>query len=221
MTVPVRGLIYDCDGVLFESKSANLAYYNAVLHHFGEPPVPGGDEEKCLLCHTAASPRVLEVLLGSDRLDAALEFAAALDYRQFIPFMSPEPDMIEALEILAGKIPLAVATNRGYSVLAILEHFGLDRFFRVVVTSRDVIFPKPAPDMLLLTAQRLELNTKDLLFLGDSELDRQAACAAGIRFAGYKGAAGEGDIAVAGHKQIVEILEGGTISVERREVKGF
>ena len=38
----INGIIFDCDGVLFESRKANLAYYNAVLSQFGEPPVDCG-----------------------------------------------------------------------------------------------------------------------------------------------------------------------------------
>ena len=60
----IRGIIYDCDGVLFESRAANLAYYNAVLRQFGEPAVATDDSVKAQLCHTAASPEVFAVLLG-------------------------------------------------------------------------------------------------------------------------------------------------------------
>ena len=30
----VRVVIFDCDGVMFDSKDANTAYYNTILHHF-------------------------------------------------------------------------------------------------------------------------------------------------------------------------------------------
>ena len=76
----------------------------------------------------------------------ALSLAAELDYRQFIQYMKPEPGMKEALSELAVAYPLAVATNRGYSMPAIIEHFGLNGLFQTIVTSRDVEHPKPAPD---------------------------------------------------------------------------
>ncbi len=49
---------FDCDGVLFESRRANLAYYNAILTHFDEPHVEESDQARAHLCHTAASPHV-------------------------------------------------------------------------------------------------------------------------------------------------------------------
>jgi HAD superfamily hydrolase (TIGR01509 family) len=202
----IRGIIYDCDGVLFESRQANLAYYNTVLSHFGEPPVLSEERERAHLCHTAASSKVFEALLGPERLAGALAFARTFDYCRFIPCMQPEPGMVEALSILSAKMPLAVATNRGTSMPEILEHFDLGRFFQAVVTCRDVERPKPHPDMLFMAAGRLGLRESELLFIGDSELDREAARSAGIRFAAYGGQV-EGDVAIGSHREVVELIE--------------
>ena len=201
----IRGVIYDCDGVLFESRQANLAYYNAILNHFGEPTISNEERDLAHLCHTAASPTVFRELLGAGRTDAALSFAASVDYRQFIPFMKPEPGMVEALSALSTQMPLAVATNRGNSMPEILAHFGLGQFFRTVVTCRDVERPKPHPDMLFTAARRLGLKEHELLFLGDSELDREAARAAGIRFAAYKGYV-DGDIVIEDHMNLLALF---------------
>lgn len=183
----IGGIIYDCDGVLFESRAANLAYYNTVLQYFDVPPVEATEGGKAHLCHTAASPDVFAGLLGPERVEQALHYAAALDYRQFIPLMQPEPGMVEALAALSARLPLAVATNRGASMPEILRHFNLSSYFRTVVTSRDVARPKPYPDMLQLVARRLGLAEQELLFVGDSDLDSSAAAGAGIRFVAYKG----------------------------------
>lgn len=201
----LKGIIYDCDGVLFESRQANLAYYNRVQEYFGELPVRPEEEDRAHLCHTAASPKVFEVLLGPERVAAALEFAATVDYRQFIPFMQPEPGMVDALATLSRRLPLAVATNRGNSMTEILRHFGLSDYFSTVVTSRDVPRPKSHPDMLLLAAGRLRRQPRELLFIGDSELDCEAAAAAGITFASYKGELGA-DIEVRHHADVVRLV---------------
>ena len=201
----VHGIIFDCDGVLFESRAANLAYYNRVLAYFGVDEVTPEDQSRAHLCHTAASPQVFSALLGETRVTAALEIAAQLDYRQFIPFMVPEPQLYKTLETLAEKFPMAVATNRGNSMGEILEHFGLDKFFDVVITSRDVPRPKPFPDMLFLAAERLGLSCQDLLFVGDSELDHEAARGAGVRFVAYKGMT-VGDLTIYGHAELVSYL---------------
>lgn len=209
----LRGIVFDCDGVLFESRRANLAYYNAILTHFNEPLVEETDRERAHLCHTAASSHVFNQLLGAERVPEALSLAAELDYRQFIHFMIPEPGMQEALSKLSTMCPLAVATNRGYSMSSILEHFGLSHYFSTVVTSRDVENPKPAPDMLHEAAQRLRCATHELLFVGDSELDQAAAFRAGMPFANYRGQL-KADILLGHHNELVELF------LLREEAKG-
>ncbi|NIN36731.1 MAG: hypothetical protein GTO60_17210 [Gammaproteobacteria bacterium] len=91
--IGIRGIVFDCDGVLFESKRANLAYYNAILEVFDEPPVTEDEPEKAHLCHTAASSHVLMQLLGEERAPEALSMAVELDYRQCSSFhlWSPNP----------------------------------------------------------------------------------------------------------------------------------
>lgn len=181
----LEALIFDCDGVLFESRAANLAYYNRILAEFRYPPVAADDHELSQFCHTASSPQVLEALLRREDLQSALSFAATLDYREFIPHMHPEQHLEEVLRTLSCLYPLAVATNRGGSIVPILEHFAYRDYFSAVVTSQDVALPKPAPDMLLLATEKLGRKPQNCLFIGDSELDKQAAAAADIRFASY------------------------------------
>lgn len=207
----VQGIVFDCDGVLFASHRANLAYYNLILNHFGESPVGEDDRERCHLCHTAASPEVFRVLLGAERLDDALTFSRSVDYRQFLPEMIPEPGLVDALAELSRDFPLAVATNRGNSMVEILEHFRLGEFFAAVVTSRDVERPKPYPDMLHLAARRLGIVSEDLLFVGDSDLDRLAAREARMPFVAYRGHM-EGALRIDHHQELrplVTTLNGG------------
>lgn len=181
----VKAIIYDCDGVLFASHAANLAYYNQIFAAFDYPQVTLEQKDVAHLCHTASSPQVLAGLMRAEDVPSALAFAAELDYREFIPLMTPMPQLHQVLEIVARHYPLAIATNRGTSVVPILEHFALDQFFSAVVTSRDVEKPKPAPDMLLLAARHLGHQPQACLFIGDSELDQAAAVAGSFHFLGY------------------------------------
>jgi HAD superfamily hydrolase (TIGR01509 family) len=203
--IGIAGIIFDCDGVLFESRAANLSYYNTILTAFGENPVDAADAERAQLCHTAASPEVFRVLLGAERATAALEAARQLDYRRFIPAMQPEPGMASVLAALSQRLPLAVATNRGSSMHEILAHFDLAGCFQAVVTSRDVPRPKPYPDMLLEAARQLALEPAQLLFVGDSELDQAAAAAAGIRFAAYRNGL-QADLQLSSHHQLLDLF---------------
>lgn len=201
----IEAIIFDCDGVLFESRNANLAYYNKILDRFSYRPVTADQEERAHLCHTASSSDVLAVLLKPQDLQLALDYAATLDYREFIPHMQPEPHLTFVLEQLSRNYPLAVATNRGVSIVPILSHFGVEKYFSTVITSRDVARPKPAPDMLLLASERLETLPERCLFIGDSELDQQAAGSAKVRFAAYGGLV-SGELSLQNHLQLLDFL---------------
>ena len=60
----IKGIIFDFDGVLFDSLHANLAYYNTVFEAFGAPPVTADDGDKMLLCHTRTAPGFLRFCWG-------------------------------------------------------------------------------------------------------------------------------------------------------------
>ena len=201
----IKAVIFDCDGVMFESRQANLAYYNRILGEFSYPPVTTEQKELAQMCHTASSKVVLANLLRHEDVTQALDFSATLDYREFIPQMEPESNLTELLQDLNDRYPLAIATNRGKSILAILEHFDLHAFFSAVVTSHDVENPKPAPDMLFLAAETLNIKPEKCLFIGDSELDKLAAYEANMQFASY-GSGVSGTISISNHLELLNYL---------------
>ena len=74
-------------------------------------------------------------------------------------------------------------TNKdGVLIDAVLEQAGLSPYFPkdLRFSADDVPTPKPAPDMLLLAASRMELDPADCMMLGDSRNDAQAAANAGM-----------------------------------------
>jgi len=180
-----KGIIFDCDGVLFDSHPANLAYYNTVLGKLGAPLVTPDNHQQAQLCHTACSRDVFTCLLGEEWVDEALTIAGSLDYRQFIDYLEPFEGMLEMLPQLASRYPLALATNRTASVSLLLEHFSIRNCFQCIVTSSDVEKPKPSPQMLHLAARQLGLQENYLLFVGDAVSDQQAAVSAGCRFVAF------------------------------------
>jgi HAD superfamily hydrolase (TIGR01549 family) len=183
--IPYKGVVFDCDGVLFDSHPANLAYYNSVLSELGEALITPADTQHAQLCHTACSRDVFKVLLGDERVPEALEMAAARDYRDFLPYLEPYGDMLEVLPKLAEHYPLGLATNRTNSVYVLLEHFGVRDCFHTVVTSSDVENPKPSPDMLHLAADQMGIHEGDMVFVGDAVSDHIAAQKAGLDFIAF------------------------------------
>jgi phosphoglycolate phosphatase len=185
----LRLVIFDCDGVLFESRRANVAFYNAVLGAAGLPPLDAEGED---LCHTLSSPQLFARLFGSDPAlhRRVTEAAVRIDYGPFYSLMEPAPALEESLGRLAFHCPLALATNRGRTVAGLVERFRLDAFFRIRVGILDVARPKPAPDLLLACLERARVAPDAAVYVGDTPLDRDAAAAARVAYVGVGTASG-------------------------------
>ena len=128
-------VIFDCDGVLFDSWRANVAYYDAIRAHLGLPPMDAPWRERV---HVLAASHVLEEMFGSDDalLAAARLAARGVSYEPFFALMAPVPGLPEVLDVLAPRFRLAMATNRGSTVHGVVARFGLERWLETAVGER-------------------------------------------------------------------------------------
>ncbi|MEO6027959.1 MAG: HAD family hydrolase [Candidatus Binatia bacterium] len=179
----VRLIILDCDGVLFDSRDANVAFYDSVLAELGVAPL---DEIGRDLCHRLSGPQLWDHLFASDAaLHArARKVASRADYDPFYPLMRPVLDLDSTLAHLSSHCPLALATNRGRTVEGVTRYFGLDRFVMIRLGILDVERPKPAPDLLLACLARARVPAEAAVFVGDTLVDRDAALAANVAYVG-------------------------------------
>ena len=76
-----------------------------------------------------------------------------------------------------------VSTKRGDTIEIIMDNLGLGDTVEMVVGSADVKRPKPDPEGLLTTMERLGVSPEETLFCGDTVLDAGAAKNAGCHFA--------------------------------------
>jgi HAD superfamily hydrolase (TIGR01509 family) len=179
----VRLIILDCDGVLFDSWHANVAFYDSVLAAIGAPAL---DERGRELCHRLSGPQLWDALFTTDAAmhARARQVAAQADYGPFYPLMKPVPDLESTLAVLSAHCPLALATNRGRTVAGVTRHFALDRFVSIRFGILDVPKPKPAPDMLLACLAQAGVAPSAAVFVGDTLVDRDAALAADVPYVG-------------------------------------
>ena len=182
----VRCVIYDCDGVLFDSIEANGRLYNDLCVSVGRPPLTR-EELTYVHCHTVFEA-VHFMFKDDDGLEKkALELLKQVDFKQYIVFLKMEPHLIETLTMLKEKGILSVInTNRTTSMPHIMERFNLRPYFDMVVTALDVKNPKPHRESVDKIVDTLQLDRNEVVFVGDSEVDRQTAESAGVKFIAYK-----------------------------------
>ncbi|MFZ3207435.1 MAG: HAD family hydrolase [Geobacteraceae bacterium] len=210
-----KAVIYDCDGVMFDSFEANFTFYSLLLEQFGKPLLDRDDTQTMRMLHTYSNMDVIEYLFADDKQrEEARAYAGNIGYRQLTPLMRMEDGLRETLELLSPRVALAVCTNRATSMEMLLDDFGLASYFTCVMTANKVQNPKPHPEPLLKVLAHYGLSPTEALFVGDSDVDRQSAQAADVPFVAYKT-----DLPalahISRHQDILDILDGHRVTTSR------
>ncbi|MFZ4860050.1 MAG: HAD family hydrolase [Desulfuromonadaceae bacterium] len=180
-------VIYDCDGVILDSMESNYIFYNRVMEFLGRGEIDRDDREAKRVLHTYSFNNVMEYFFAGDlRREDAFKFAKTIHYRDLMPYMKMEDGFVNALDRLKGHTSLAICTNRATSMDMIIEDFGLEGYFEYVMTASQVTNPKPHPEPLLKVLAYFGVEPDEALFIGDGEVDMQAAQGAGVPFISYK-----------------------------------
>lgn len=183
-TRPFPVIAFDCDGVMFDTREINRAYYNEILRRFGKPEM---DERQLEIAHMHMADTVMAQLFPDpDELADAQAYRLAMPYMPHLDKMVMEPGLKPLLQRLRPARRTAVATNRTTTIADVLRAFSLTEDFDLVVSARDVERAKPWPDMLIRIVETFSCTPGEILYIGDSLLDQQAAEAAGVCFAAYR-----------------------------------
>jgi phosphoglycolate phosphatase len=180
----IRAVVFDCDGVLFDTAAANRVYYSRILQHFGRPALT---DEQFTFVHMQTVAESIDYLFSDEKIRAAAhDFRKSMDYRKYLNYLVIEPHLVSLLEKLRPRIKTAIATNRTDTMNRLLAEFNLEGYFDLVVTSSDVERPKPYPDVLLKILHYFELTPNQTIYVGDSKVDELAAEAASIPLIAYR-----------------------------------
>ena len=100
-------------------------------------------------------------------------------YREELPLVD---GAVAAVERLAAELPLALASSSNRPLIdAVLETAGIAERFAATVSSEEVARGKPAPDVFLEAARRLEVTPERCAAVEDSANGLRSARAAGMR----------------------------------------
>jgi HAD superfamily hydrolase (TIGR01509 family) len=185
MSAELKLVIFDCDGVMFDSRSANLHFYNAVRRHFGHPDMDAEELDYVHMHHVIDSVNHI-MRHWPGEVAAAHAYRQSLDYREFIRHMTIEPDLVEFLRLITPACQTAISTNRTTTMATLLDLFDLRRYFGLVVTAMDVANSKPHPEALHKILSHFGLAVEESVFIGDSQVDLEHAAAVGMRMIAFK-----------------------------------
>jgi putative hydrolase of the HAD superfamily len=178
--MPLRGLIFDFDGLLVDTESAIVSAWEDI--HAADGFRSDRSVLHALIGHVGVENDIWRAYpLHHDRaqLDARLQTIARKRCRE----APVRPGVLALLDQAhhAG-LSLAVASNSSHAhVEGHLEARGLLCRFHAVVCREDVVHGKPAPDLYLLALEKLGLGPHQAVAFEDSVPGHQAAATAGLR----------------------------------------
>jgi phosphoglycolate phosphatase len=179
-------IVFDCDGVMFDSKNANSMYYNQLLAHFGLPPMSEDELDFVHMSNVVDAVKHIFRHYTEPSLEQVHSYRMQCEYTPFLKYMEIKPDLVDFLKITSKKYNLAISTNRTNTMVPLLESYRLENFFGKVMTAGNAKRPKPAPDALLEILAHYNCKPEHAIFIGDSIIDEQHAAACNVELIGFK-----------------------------------
>ena len=175
-----RGLIFDFDGTLVDSMPLHWRAWDSVCQRHGIE----FSEQRHYSLGGMPSRKILAMLKKEQGLDFDPAALSREKEEAYLPLMA-EVQPIEPVLAIArehrGKIPMAIATGgRTQFIEPLLEQVGIADWFCALVTSDDVVNPKPAPDTFLKAAALMGVPADDCRAFEDTDLGLQSIRAAGM-----------------------------------------
>lgn len=182
----IRAVVIDLDGTLLDTVHELAEAANVMLSKLGRPPVEAGVAATYIGNGVARFvKRCLTGTLNEDPDAALFDQAMPLFQAAYADTMergsAPFEGVIDGLKALreAG-FRLACITNKAERfTLPLLENTGLRDYFELILSGDSLPRRKPDPLPLIHAAEHFGIPVTELLLVGDSCNDTQAARAAG------------------------------------------
>ncbi|MCW4015654.1 MAG: HAD family phosphatase [Candidatus Bathyarchaeota archaeon] len=180
----VKAVIFDWDGTLADTRSAVVQSFQKVLTEAGcsvsdefiERRMGIGTKKTIIQAFRECNMR-LDVSTLEKLVNTKVTMHAGL-----AKIVSILAGVTELLDVLHGKVKLAVATMSNRAVIdTLLPAKGIASYFEVVVSADDIANPKPDPEVFLMTAEKLGVEPKECVVVEDSVFGIEAARAANMR----------------------------------------
>jgi HAD superfamily hydrolase (TIGR01509 family) len=178
----IRAVVFDLDGLLLDTEQVWDEVREALVRERGGRWHDGAQAAMMGMSSPEWS-RYMHEDLGlaepPEEINAEVVRRMLARYRERLPLID---GAVEAVGRLAARWPLGLASSSNRELIDLaLELSGLDRRFRVTVSSEEVARGKPAPDVYLEAARRLGVDPPEAAAVEDSRSGILSAHAAGMR----------------------------------------
>ena len=187
----IKGIIFDCDGVLVDSE---VYYLESLLSYLCSKNIQARLEDVVGVLGMS-SPNIIRYLREKFPLEQYSDEELLEGPRkkmsskmQKVP-LQPMPFLKQfMMDCWNRELKIAVASSSRKSyVNAIIHQIGIAELINTVITGDSVICGKPAPDIYLLACKRLKVKPEEAIAIEDSPNGIKSAKRAGLFTVGYKG----------------------------------
>jgi HAD superfamily hydrolase (TIGR01509 family) len=178
----IEAVVFDLDGVLLDSEEIWDRAREELAHERGGRWHEQAQRDMMGMSSTEWSRYMSDVIgLPEPPEEISREVVRRLTelYREELPAI---PGAREAVERLAARWPLGLASSSNRELIdLVLELLGVGHLFTATVSSEEVARGKPAPDVYLEAARRLDVDPTRAAAVEDSHNGILSAKAAGMR----------------------------------------
>lgn len=183
-----RAVIFDLDGTLIDSAPDIAAAVNRVLAGLGRAPLPVATVERFI--GDGARSMVERILAETGAPGDAELLARCLEsylaHYAAAPAVKTEvfPKVMADLRaLLRSGLRLGICTNKPQHLTElVLAGLGLDGLIEVAIGADAVPRRKPHADHLLAVITAMKVSPGEVIYVGDTEIDKRCAAAAQVPF---------------------------------------
>jgi HAD superfamily hydrolase (TIGR01509 family) len=178
MKLAPSAILFDMDGVLVDSLDSWWKALNNALQRFKHEEITRDAFIKTYWGH--------DLKANLKRLHLRPEVAkfCNITYGNHLDYVAIYPDTKNTLQSLATYKKAVITNTPSDCARQILRKFQIEQYFEAVITSDDVVRSKPAPEIVFKACERLGVDVKTVLLIGDTESDVKAGHAAGCTVVG-------------------------------------
>jgi HAD superfamily hydrolase (TIGR01509 family) len=178
----IAAVVFDLDGVIVDSEQVWDDVRELYVRENGGT-YTGAATRDMMGMSSPEWSRYMAETLGvpgtPEEINAAIVARMLERYGEAPPLI---PGAVEAVRRCAGRWPLAVASSSNPELIeVVLDTAGLHDVIPIVVSSQEVARGKPAPDVYLEAARRLDAEPRRCAAVEDSHNGIRSAKAAGMR----------------------------------------
>lgn len=177
-----KALLFDFDGTLLDTNNLIIETF----YHVIAPKFPGKYTKEDM--QEFIGPSLMDTFTKVDAVnyEALIEEYLIWNREHHDELVREFDDVVEVLTTLknAGIRLAIVSTKRHPALIRGLDLLGVTSLFEIMIGNEDVQNTKPDPEPILLALNRLKLEKKDVVMIGDNSHDIEGGQNAGVHTAG-------------------------------------